>query len=62
METILTTTNQKIVVHCAMGMERSVLAVVWLMASKWRMRLEQSYDQIKKHRPIALNRLNWITM
>ena len=62
MERVLTTTNQKIVVHCAMGMERSVLAVVWLMASKWRMRLDQALQQIKKNRPIALDRLNWITM
>lgn len=62
MERILTTTNQKIVVHCAMGMERSVLAVIWLMASKWRMHLDQSFHQIKKHRPIALDRTNWITL
>lgn len=61
-ERVLMTTNQKVVVHCAMGMERSVLAVIWLMASKWRMQLHQAYNQIKKHRPIALDRLNWITM
>ena len=62
MERVLSTTNQKIVVHCAMGMERSVLAVIWLMASQWRMHIDQAYNQIKKHRPIALDRTNWITM
>ena len=61
-ETVLTTTNQKVVVHCAMGMERSVLAVIWLMASKWRMRIDQSYQQIKKNRPIVLDRTSWITL
>jgi len=60
--TILTTTNQKVVFHCAMGMERSVLACIWFMASKWRMRIDQSYQQIKKHRPIALDRTDWITL
>ena len=59
---ILTMTNQKVVFHCAMGMERSVLACIWLMASQWRMQLHQSLQQIKKHRPIALDRTNWITL
>ena len=59
---VLTTTNQKVVFHCAMGMERSVLACVWLMASQWRMRIDQSFQQIKKNRPIALDRTNWITL
>jgi len=61
-ETVLMTTNQKVVVHCAMGMERSVLAVIWLMASKWRMRIDQSFKQIKKNRPIALDRTSWIAL
>ena len=59
---VLSTTNQKVVFHCAMGMERSVLACVWFMASQWRMRIDQSYQQIKKHRPIALDRTDWITL
>ena len=57
---VLTTTNQKVVFHCAMGMERSVLACIWFMASQWRMQLHQSLQQIKKTRPIALDRTNWI--
>lgn len=59
---VLSTTNQKVVFHCAMGMERSVLACVWFMASQWRMRIDQSFQQVKKHRPIALDRTDWITL
>ena len=59
---VLSTTNQKVVFHCAMGMERSVLACVWFMASQWRMRIDQSLAQIKKHRPIVLDRTDWITL
>lgn len=62
MDKVMTTTNQKIVVHCAMGMERSVLAVVWFMANTWGMTLEQALNQVKEHRPIAMNRLNWIAL
>ena len=59
---VLSTTNQKVVFHCAMGMERSVLACIWFMASQWRMRIDQSLAQIKKHRPIVLDRTDWITL
>ena len=59
---VLETTNQKVVFHCAMGMERSVLACLWFMASQWRMRIDQSLQQIRKHRPIALDRTDWITL
>ena len=62
MEKVFTTTNQKIVVHCAMGMERSVLAVVYFMASKWRMQLRQALKQVQSKRPIAVDRLHWITL
>jgi len=58
---VLTTSDQKIVVHCAMGMERSVLAVVWFMANTWGMTLETALVKIQEKRPIALNRLSWIT-
>ena len=59
---ILETTNQKVVFHCAMGMERSVLACLWFMASQWRMRIDQSLKLIRKHRPIVLDRTDWITL
>ena len=60
MDNVLTTTDQKIVVHCAMGMERSVLAVVWFMANKWGMTLENALAKVQEKRPIALDRLSWI--
>ena len=62
MNNVLTTTDQKIVVHCAMGMERSVLAVVWFMANTWGMTLETALAKIQEKRPIALNRLSWIAL
>jgi len=62
MEKIFSTTNQKVVVHCAMGMERSVLAVVYFMTSKWRMQLQQALKHVQSKRPIALDRLHWITL
>ena len=62
MEKIFSTTNQKVVVHCAMGMERSVLAVVYFMASKWRMQLQQALKHVQSKRPIAVDRLHWITL
>jgi len=60
MENVLATTDQKIVVHCAMGMERSVLSVVWFMAMTWGMTLENALSKIQEKRPIALDRLSWI--
>ena len=62
MEKVFSTTNQKIVVHCAMGMERSVLAVVYFMASKWQMQLQQALKRVQSKRPIAVDRLHWITL
>jgi hypothetical protein len=62
MEKVFSTTNQKVVVHCAMGMERSVLAIVYFMATKWGMQLKQALRHVQSKRPIALDRLNWITL
>ena len=59
---IVNNTGKSVVVHCAMGMERSVLAVVWFMASKWRMQLHQALKHVQTKRPIALNRLDWISL
>ena len=62
MTNVLATTDQKVVVHCAMGMERSVLSVVWFMANTWGMDLGNALAKVQEKRPIALNRLVWITM
>jgi len=60
MTNVLATTDQKVVVHCAMGMERSVLSVVWFMANTWGMELKTALTKIQEKRPIALDRLSWI--
>ena len=59
-DNVLYTTNQKVVVHCAMGMERSVLSVVWYLANTNGMTLESALNLVQSKRPIAMNRLNWI--
>jgi hypothetical protein len=41
-------------------MERSVLTVVWFMATKWGMSLQDALDTVTANRPIAQDRLDWI--
>jgi len=62
MEKVMTTSDQKVVVHCAMGMERSVLGVVWYLATKQGMSLQRALKLVQEHRPIAQDRLNWIKL
>jgi len=52
--------KQKVVVHCYMGMERSVLSVVWYMHKYLGMGIDQAYEQIFMNRPIAADRRHWI--
>ena len=52
--------KRKVVVHCAMGMERSVLSVVWYLHQNANMSLDDAYDLVRKFRPIALDHQNWI--
>ena len=52
--------NQKVVVHCYMGMERSVLSVVWYMHKYMGMGIDEAYEQIFMNRPIAADRRHWI--
>ena len=52
--------NRKVVVHCAMGMERSVLSVVWYMHKYMGMGIDEAYEQIFMNRPIAADRRHWI--
>ena len=60
MTNVLNTTDQKVVVHCAMGMERSALTVIWFMANTLGMTLETALAKCQEKRPIVLNRLSWI--
>ena len=58
-ENILSETEKKIVVHCYMGMERSVLAVVWYLTKTLGISFDDAYRDILLKRPIALDRRNW---
>jgi hypothetical protein len=53
-------TGRKVVVHCHMGMERSVLAVAWWLHNHNNMSLDEAYGLISQKRPIALDRREWI--
>jgi hypothetical protein len=57
---VLTTSDRKVVIHCAMGMERSVLAVVWHLHRTGGLSLDEAYDAVRRARPIALDRRAWI--
>tara|TARA_Y100000034_G_scaffold90921_1_gene109609 strand:- start:908 stop:1669 length:762 start_codon:yes stop_codon:yes gene_type:complete len=53
-------TEQKVVVNCSMGMERSVLATVWYLVRNKSMSLDNAYDFVRSVRPIATDRREWI--
>jgi hypothetical protein len=61
MDGVLLESDQKVVVHCAMGMERSVTAVVWYLANTTNMTLIEALKHIQSIRPIACDRLYFIT-
>ena len=50
----------KVVVHCAMGMERSVLATAWYLQKYENYTLDSAYQKIHEVRPIACDRTSWI--
>ncbi|MEC7906176.1 MAG: dual specificity protein phosphatase [Verrucomicrobiota bacterium] len=52
--------RREVVVHCAMGMERSILAVVWYLHTEAGMTLDEAYDMVSEARPIAVDRRHWI--
>ena len=53
-------TGQKAVVHCSMGMERSVLATVWYLVRNKGMSLDNAYNFVRSVRPIATDRRAWL--
>ena len=57
---ILENSDKNVVVHCAMGMERSVLAVVWYLHKYQGMSMDEAYDTVGIARPIAADRRDWI--
>ena len=50
----------RIVVHCAMGMERSVLATAWYLQKYENYTLDSAYQKIHEVRPVACDRTSWI--
>ena len=52
--------GEKILVHCAGGMERSPLAVTWYLHKNAGVGLNDAFDFVKKKRPQALNRIQWL--
>ena len=50
----------KVVVHCAMGIERSPLTVVWYLHIYQNMTLNEAYALVRKGRPVAVERRSWI--
>ena len=52
--------GQRVVVHCSMGMERSVLATVWYLTRTQGLSLDNAYNLVRSIRPIATDRREWI--
>jgi hypothetical protein len=52
--------KKQIVLFCAMGMERSVLAAAWYLAKHQGYTLESAYKHIHDIRPIACDRSEWV--
>ena len=50
----------KVVVHCAMGIERSPLTVVWYLHKYTGLTLDEAYALVRKARPVAVERRYWI--
>jgi len=50
----------KIVVHCAMGMERSPLTVVWYLHKYQGKTLDEAYQIVQSARESTVDRRSWI--
>lgn len=49
-----------VLVHCAAGLERSPLAVMWFLAKTTGMNLDDAYELVKKTRRSVFDRRNWL--
>jgi len=52
--------DAKVVVNCAMGIERSPLTVVWYLTQYQGLTLDEAYALVRKARPVAVERRYWI--
>ena len=57
---VIKTTDKKVVVHCYMGMERSVLSVVWYLKRYHGKTIDEAYQIVANVRPIAIDHRSWI--
>lgn len=51
---------KRVLVHCAYGIERSPLTVVWYLMRYHRMTLDQAYELVLERRPQAQYRGTWL--
>ena len=56
------TAETKVVVHCAMGMERSPLTVVWYLHKYHDKTIDEAYKMVQDARPVAVDRRDWIDL
>ena len=57
---LLENSDQKVVVHCFMGMERSMLSVVWYLHTFCDLSIDQAYNVLGNARPVAIDHRNWV--
>jgi len=57
---VMVETEDKIVVHCAMGMERAPLTVAWYLMHDKFIGFDQAYKIIADARPIVCDRRDWL--
>ena len=58
---VLVNTDRDVVLHCAMGMERAPLAVVWYLNKNESLSIDDAYKDVIKARPIVCRREMWLT-
>lgn len=52
--------KKDLLVHCAAGIERSPLAVVWYLHKFYHMSRDEAYDMVKEIRPQVQDRQLWL--
>ncbi len=52
--------NNKLLVHCAAGLERSPLAVVYYLHKYHNKTIEEAYNIVKEKRPQIIDRRIWL--
>jgi protein-tyrosine phosphatase len=54
------TRGEKVIVHCAMGVERSALTMAWYLHKKHGMKLRDAYAYLREKRPVVAERYEWL--